>query len=328
MRTLGIGSIRLGMLVAILGAAASGALAQGTKTAATLRLDWVPGPHHIGPILAAQRGYYVAEGLDLSVKPGRGSGSTVQTVAAGTDMFGFADTGAMMIAVSKGAPVVMVANITQLGANGAVTLDKPMSSPQELVGKTIGMVPGEAGQVALAAVAKKHGIAESSYRVIAVEAASKTTALLTKRVDLIPGFRFGDYLRAQAQNPSVKITLFSAWGVNLLGNGYFVQSALLDKNPELVERFVRATMRGWEDAIKDPKAGVDAVMKEFPDTNRTFVEAGLPLVIEHMHSPATKGKPHGWMADEDWKSTLDIMKASGLEGDRPTTAFYRNVIKP
>ncbi|MEO7404415.1 MAG: ABC transporter substrate-binding protein [Burkholderiales bacterium] len=321
------------MVATILGSAAitfaaPTAYAQAAKpVAATLRLDWVPGPHHVGPILAAQRGYYAAEGLDIAVRAGRGSGSTVQVVAAGTDMFGFADAGAMAIAISKGAPVIMVANITQLGANGAVTLDRPMASPQDLVGKTIGMVPGEAGQVALAAVAKKHGIPETAYRVISVEAASKTAALLTKRVDVIPGFRFGDYLRAQAQNPNVKIALFSDWGVNLIGNGYFVQTALLDKNPELVQKFLRATMRGWEETIKDPKAGVDALMKEFPDTNRSFVEAGLPLVFAHMHSPATKGKPIGWMADEDWKSTLEVMKGTGLEGDRPTSAFYRNLIK-
>lgn len=307
---------------------APAALAQGGKpTPATLRLDWVPGPHHIGPLLAAQRGYYAAEGMDLAVRPGRGSGSTVQVVASGADLFGFADAGVMAIAVSKGAPVVMIANVTQLGPNGAITLDKKMDSPKDLVGKTIGLVPGEAAQAALLAVAKKHGIAESAFRIISIEAASKTAALLTRKVDMIPGFRFGDYLRAQSQNPDVKIALFSEWGVNILGNGYVVQTSTLEKNPELVEKFLRATLRGWQDAIKDPKAGVDALMKEFPDTNRQFVENGLPLVVEHMHSAATKGKPLGWMADEDWKTTLEVMKSAGLEGDRPTSAFYRNMVK-
>src|SRR5437867_11605295 len=95
---------------------------QAQKTQATLRLDWVPGPHHIGPVLAAQRGYYAQEGLDISVRPGRGSGSTVQVIAAGTELFGFADPGAMALAVGKGAQLVMVANVTQLGPNGAITL--------------------------------------------------------------------------------------------------------------------------------------------------------------------------------------------------------------
>ena len=278
------------------------------KVAATLRLDWVPSAHHAGPVLAAQRGYYSQEGIDLAVRPGRGSGSTVQVIATGADLFGFADAGAMAIAASKGAPVIMVAHLMQLGPNGAITLDRAMTSPKDIVGKTIGLVPGESAHVALLAVAKKHGIPDSAYRIVSIEAASKIAALLTKKVDMIPGFRFGDYLRAYTQNPNAKITLFSDWGVNILGNGYFVSTGTLEKNPELVQRFVRATLRGWQDALKDPKAGVDALVKEFPDTNRQFIEIGLPMVFEHMHSPATKGKPLGWMAEEDWKTTLETMK--------------------
>jgi NitT/TauT family transport system substrate-binding protein len=300
--------------------------AQGARVQATLRLDWVPGPHHIGPVLAAQRGYYAQEGLDLSVRPGKGSGSTVQAVASGSDQFGFADAGAMAIAVSKGVPVVMVANITQLGPNGAITLDRQMQSPKDLAGKTIGLVPGESAHVGLLAVAKKHGIAEGAYRIVATDASTKIAALLTGKVNAIAGFRFGDYLRAYSQNPNVKIALFSDWGVNVLGNGYFVTTGMLEKNPDLVRRFVNATMRGWQDAVNDPKAGIDALAKEFPETNRQFIELGLPIVFEHMHSKATKGKPLGWMAEEDWRSTLEIMKASGLEGDRPPSAYYRNLV--
>jgi NitT/TauT family transport system substrate-binding protein len=303
------------------------ALAQGARVPATLRLDWVPGPHHIGPVLALQRGYYAQEGIDLSVRPGKGSGSTVQVVASGSDLFGFADAGTMAVAVSKGVPVIMVANITQLGPNGAITVDRQLQSPKELTGKTIGLVVGESAHVGLLAVAKANGIPEGAYRVISTDASTKIAALLTGKVDAIAGFRFGDYLRAYSQNPNVKIALFSDWGVNVLGNGYIVTTATLEKNPDLVQRFLRATLRGWQDALSDPKAGIDALIKEFPETNRQFVEMGLPMVFEHMHSRATKGKPLGWMAEEDWKSTLEIMKSSGLQGERPPGAYYRNLVQ-
>src|SRR5437016_5246918 len=174
--------------------------ASAQKVAATLRLDWVPGSHHIGPVLAAQRGYYAAEGIDLAVKPGRGSGSTVQIVASGGDLFGFADAGTMALAASKGAPVVMVANTTQLGPCGIITVGKKIGSPKEIEGKSIGAVPGGADYVAMLAVLKQHNIPETSYRMVSVEAASKTAALLTRKVDAIPGFSFGDYLRAHVSD--------------------------------------------------------------------------------------------------------------------------------
>jgi NitT/TauT family transport system substrate-binding protein len=298
------------------------------RTSATLRVDWIPGSHHIGPLLAVERGYYAAEGLDLEVKPGKGSGATVQVVATGGDLFGFADAGVMAIAASKGAPVIMVANTTPRGPNGAITIGPKLNTPKELEGKSLGMVPGESSQAAVSALMTKYQIPPSAYRVINVEAASKVPALLTKRVDVIPGFRFGDYLRAWAQNKDTKITLFSDWGLNILGNGYFVTTTTLEQKPELVRAFLRATMKGWKDAIADPKAGVAVLMKAYPETNREFADLGLPMVIEHMSSDATKGKPLGFMAEDDWKGTLEVMKGAGLEGNFPPSKFYRNLIEP
>jgi NitT/TauT family transport system substrate-binding protein len=219
----------------------------------------------------------------------------------------------------------MVSNTTPRGPNGAITLGAKLNSPRELEGKTLGIVPGEASQAAVSALMAKYHIAPSAYRVIAVEAASKVPALLTGKVDVIPGFRFGDFLRAYAQNKNTKITLFSDWGLNILGNGYFVTTSTLEQKPEMVRAFLRATLRGWKDAMADPKAGVEALMKAYPETNREFAELGLPMVFEHMHSDATKGKPLGWMAEEDWKVTLEVMKGAGLEGNAPASKYYRNV---
>ena len=225
------------------------------------------------------------------MRPGRGSGNTVQVVASGGDLFGFADAGTMAVAVSKGAPVVMVANVTQRGPIGVITLGRKLGSPKELEGKIVGLVPGEAPQVAMLAVMKRHGIPDTAIRTVAVEAAVKVAALLTKKVDVIPGFSFGDYLRAQAQNPDVQIALFSDWGVNLLGNGYLVARSTLEQKPALVYGFLRATLRGWTDAIADPQAGIDAFMAAFPESNRQFITAGLPMVIDHMHSAGSSATP-------------------------------------
>jgi NitT/TauT family transport system substrate-binding protein len=321
-----IGAVLLVTVLASLVLVAPGA-PEPARVAATLRLDWVPGAHHIGPILAAKRGYYAREGLDLEVKPGKGSSSTVQLVATGGDLFGFADAGVMALAISRGAPVVMVANPTPVGANGAITIGVPMTSPKDYEGKKIGLVPGESSHAILQALLKKYNIPETSYRVIAVEASSKVPALLAGKVDTIPGFRFGDFLRAYTQNPDTKIKLFSDWGINVLGNGYLVTTKTLAEKPDLVRGFVRATIRGWTDTIADPTAGVDALLAAFPDTNRRFAELGLPLVIEHMHTPATSGKPLGWMSEEDWKATIDLLKTTGLEGDRPLSAYYRNMVE-
>lgn len=323
-------AVLLLMMVTLLASSAAGQPARtapAPRVAATLRLDWVPGPHHVGPVLAVQRGYYADEGIDLTVSPGRGSGATVQIIASGRELFGFADAGAMAIAAAKDAPVIMVANTTPRGPAGVITLGPKIASPEELKGKSIGMVLG-ADTVQFEAVTRKYGLPASASRIVAIEAASKVPALLSRQVDLITGFRFGDYLRAYTQSKEAKITLYSEWGVNLLGNGYIVSTSTLAEKPQLVQGFLRATLRGWKDTIADQKAGVAALMTAFPDTNRQYIELGLPWVFEHMESERTKGKPLGWMAEGDWTTTLDVLKAAGLlDKDRPVQSYYRNVLE-
>src|SRR5262249_10034932 len=129
-------------LIPLSAAGQAGKAAPATKVTTTLRLDWVPGPHHVGPILAAQRGYYADEGIDLTVSPGRASGGTVQIIASGRELFGFADAGAMAIAAAKDAPVIMIANTTPRGPAGVITLGPKIASPEQLKGKSIGMVLG------------------------------------------------------------------------------------------------------------------------------------------------------------------------------------------
>lgn len=310
-------------------AAAEAPPVQGRQDA-SLRLDWVPGPHHVGPALALERGYYAAEGINLRIGEGTGSAVTVQAVATGQDTFGFADAGQMVLAVGRGAPVKMIANTTQKSPVGVIYLPPtPINSPQDLAGKTIGAAPGDGSLPALPAVARVNGVDPDSYRIVTIEAATKIPALLQRRVDAIVGYRFGDYLRAWVNNHDVRIHLYADWGVNTLGNGYLAQERTLQERPDLALGFTRATMRGWKDAQADPQAGIQALMRQFPATNEEFVQIGLPMVIEHFYNEDTQGRPLGWMAERSWQQTVDILRTyGGLEGNPDISSLYTNDFIP
>jgi NitT/TauT family transport system substrate-binding protein len=297
---------------------------------ASLRLDWVPGAYHVGPALALERGYYDQEGISLRMGEGTGSAVTVQAVASGQDTFGFADAPTMALAVARGAPVRMVANTTQRSPVGVIYVPPTqIDRPQDLVGKTVGAAAGDAALTALPAVARLNGVDPNSYRVVSIEAATKIPALLERRVDTIVGDRFGDYLRAYVVNPSVRIQLYADWGVNTLGNGYITQDRTIRERPDLVRGFVRATLRGWQDAAADPQAGVAALMRQFPTTREDFVVAGLPLVIEHFYNEDSQGQPLGWTAERTWQQTVDILREyGGLEGNPPLNTLYTNEFIP
>ncbi len=297
---------------------------------ATLRLDWVPTPHHVGPVLALARGYYAAEGINLTIGEGTGSAVTVQAVAAGQDTFGFADAGTMTLAVSRGVPVIMVANTTPRSPIGVIYLPPTtIDRPQDLSGKTVGAAPGDASLTALPAVARLNGVDPDSYRIVNIEAATKIPALLQRRVDTIVGFRFGDYLRAWTENPDVRIVLYSDWGVNTLSNGYLVSQRTLQERPDLVRGFVRATIRGWKDVQADPDAGIRAMEQQFPTMRQDVLVAGVPMVLEHLYSDATRGHPLGWMAEQDWAQTVSVLHDyGGMDTIPAMSSLYTNDFVP
>jgi NitT/TauT family transport system substrate-binding protein len=284
----------------------------------------------VGPALALERGYYQAEGINLRIGEGTGSAVTVQSVGGGQDTFGFADAGTMVPAVARGAPVKMVANTTQRSPIGVIYLPPTViDTPQDLVGKTIGAAAGDASLTALPAVARLNGVDPNSYRIVNIEAATKVPALVQRQVDTIVGFRFGDYLRAWTINRDVRMHLYADWGVNTLGNGYIVASSTLAQRPDLVRGFVRATLRGWQDAQADPDAAIAALLRQFPTTNQEFLVAGLPMVFEHFRSDATQGRPLGWMSDSDWQQTVAVLRNyGGLETEPPLDALYTNEFIP
>ena len=99
---------------------------------------------------------------------------------------------------------------------------------------------------------------------------------------------------------------------------------LIKNNPDLVRRFVRATIKSWEEAKKNPGAAVDAALKAKSDLNRQSTLEQLQVDIELLDSPNSKGRI-GWGAQADWDQTLDLLKKyRDLKTTEPWTTFHTN----
>jgi NitT/TauT family transport system substrate-binding protein len=104
-----------------------------------------------------------------------------------------------------------------------------------------------------------------------------------------------------------------------------VGTALMEKQPDLVKKFVAASQKGWEAAAKDPDAAVTASLKLYPDLSKDMLREGLKISLEEqLHTPATQGHPIGWTAEDDWKKMLAMLKTySGITPKEPS-AYYTN----
>ena len=118
-------------------------------------------------------------------------------------------------------------------------------------------------------------------------------------------------------------------GANIVGMTIVTTSDLIKTNPDLVRRFVRATVKSWEEAKKNPGAAVDAALKVKPDLNRQ--SHARPADGRHRparfaelqgHGSAGARRPTGTRRSRSSRNTATV------KTDKPWTAFHTNEFLP
>jgi NitT/TauT family transport system substrate-binding protein len=309
--------IALPRLLVILGAAVTAFAAYGQSPSAsprqdvTLRLDWIPTWYHSVFYTALNRGYYSDVGLNVTIGQGKGSATTAQVVGSGSETFGLMDMSTMMLAVSNGAPLVAVGGLIQRSPEAVISLSSAnVKSPKDLEGKRWGFTAGSSGETIFKLFAAKTGVDDSKLVRITVDAGAKLTFLLTEKVDFITDWAVSVNPLIVAQGKTPGNLVYADYGVHFNASSLATTKSMLASKPEVVKGFLAATVKGIEEAMKNPEPAVDALI-----ANQSAVAGNRDLMIGQMkelatflHSDQTKGKPTLWLAPEDVASTLELAK--------------------
>ena len=236
------------------------------KEKVVLMLNWYLYSEHAPFFLGKERGYYDQEGIDLDIQEGRGSGVTVQAVAANTATFGYVDVPTMIKAAAKGAPVKSVGVALQLSPMSVMGFsDKNIRVPKDIVGKTVAVTPGDSMSQVWPLFLKKTGLNETDFKTVSGDAQTKLNAVMNGQADLLLGYVMDQAIKLQdgTKKPVYPIR-FADYGVNLVSSGIIVNKETLAKNPDMVKRFMRAATKSLEEAAKNPEAAIDAMLKANP----------------------------------------------------------------
>ena len=271
------------------GSAAALALAFGTvpaqaQTAIKFTLDWVfQGP--TSPFLVAlEKGYYKAEGLDVTMDPGQGSAGAVQRVATGAYQIGFADVNSTIEynAKNPGKEILCVFMAYDFAPFGVYALKKSgIKVPKDLEGKKLGAPVFDAGRRGFPIFQKANGIGAVNW--ISMDPPLRETMLVRGDVDAITGFYFTSLLNLEARGVKAEdlaVQLFPQFGVKLYGNAIIASEEFLKKNPEAVKAFLRAFAKGARQVIADPKAATAVVKERDGIINAELEERRLRLAID------------------------------------------------
>jgi NitT/TauT family transport system substrate-binding protein len=305
------------------------ALNAEANDAVSLRLNWYLGGLHVPFYYGRDEGFFAEEGIDLTINEGRGSGNTVQVVAAGSDTFGMADSSSLIGLAAQGAEIKSVMSLLNSTGFSVVSLaEAGIREPKDLEGKSLAVSPGDPLAQLLEAVAKANDVDLSTITFVQVDPAAKVVTVLEKRADALLGGADDQYFLIKYQGQEPHALRYSEHGANIVGMTILTSTDLIENNPDLVERFVRASVRSWEAAIENPEAAVEAGVREKPDLNTQSTLDQLMVDIELLRSPASPDRI-GYGAEEDWTRTIDLLKEyRELETDQDWTAFHTNDFIP
>ncbi len=294
--------------------------------AVSLRLNWLLSGVHAIFYLGVDKGFYKENGIELSIGEGQGSARTVQVVATGSDTFGLVDGGSVIAGAARGAPVKAVLGIMNTSPYGiSFRADAGVTTIADAAGKSIAATAGEATLALLPAVWKANNVDASKVRVLNVDGPGKLVAVLEKRTDgLLAGLE-GQVIILDQKGLKQKVFSLAELGVNTVGLTIVASSKTIDGNPDLVKRFVRATIKSLEAAKADPAAAVAAALKAKPEADKALLAAQLAVSLTLVPSPSTPAAPTGEMAAADWARTLDLMKTyQDVKTDLPAGTFFTN----
>jgi NitT/TauT family transport system substrate-binding protein len=255
---------------------------------AQTRLKFVLNWKYQGPqgifFLPEDRGYYKAEGLDMTIDQGSGSGAAVPLVANGTYDVGFGDINALIELAGRNpqdAPIAVYVMYNQPPFTVAVKADSPIKSPKDFEGRTLGGAANDGALKLFPAFCKIAQIDCSKVKITNMQPNLREQMLMQGQVDGVFGYvntiRFSAKLMG-VEEKQLRYINFGDYGMDLYSNGIIISKRLTTEKPEAVRGLVRAINKGVVETIKDPDAAVASVAKR---------EALIKIPVERERLDAT-----------------------------------------
>jgi NitT/TauT family transport system substrate-binding protein len=254
-------------------------------------------------VVAIDKGYFKAEGLDVTIDSAGGSLEPINRVASGTYDMGFGDINSLIKFrdANPGTPlkaVFMVYNKPAFSIVGRKS--RGVSSPKDLEGKKLGAPPPDGAYAQWPIFTQANGIDASKVTIVNVGFPVREPMLASGEVDAITGFSFSSYINLKDRGvPASDITvlLMADYGVNLYGNTIIVNPKFAAEKPEAVKGFIRALVKGLQETVRNPTAAVDSVLKR-NDVAKKEVELERLQIALKENILTTEVKKNGYGAVE------------------------------
>lgn len=240
----------------------------------TVQLDWVAEPEHGGFYQAQAKGFFAAEGLDVTLIPGGPNAFVMPKVATGKADIGQADSTSTLLQQAQGLPVVQFAAVFQDDPSGLlINANSNIHTFSDLEGKTVIARPEWAF---LDFLKKKLGL---NFTLVPTNFSIEP--LLGNKEGILQGYYIAEpyhVVKAGGKKPR----FLGTWEVDFRAYAVLVTNRRFARqHPEELKAFLRAYIKGWKDYLEGDPTEAHALMKAAnPNNTDEFMMASRALIIE------------------------------------------------
>jgi NitT/TauT family transport system substrate-binding protein len=235
-------------------------------TKIVFQADWYPQPEHGGFYTALAKGYYKDEGLDMTILPGGPYISVEKQVSAGSAQFGMGSSDKVLESNAEGQTLVAVAATMQHDPQGImVRKDSPIHSFADLNGHSVAVKVGE--DTWFKFVVKRFNL----NNVHVVPAMMNVANFVADPQYIQQAFATSEPFFAHQAGIETRVLLVSDAGYSPYRVMYTTRE-YLQQHPEIVAKFVRASLKGWKDYLNDPSAAHAMIAKLNPALNAEWMK--------------------------------------------------------
>ncbi len=310
--------LRLAAAIAAAAGAALGATSISAGAALDkvhLQTDWIPSGEHAMYFAGWEKGFWKDEGIDINVTRGYGSGDTVGKVGAGAADFGVADIAAVMTARQR--TDMPVKTIMQLYTHSPHSLFVLKSSGitdfKGLEGKRISITPGNSHKLYFPAVAEKSGTDPSKILWTNTDASAMAAMLIAKQIDAAPFYSMHYYYQNKAAMRSgeeIVVLPFQKVGFTIYSASIITSEKMLQDNPDLVKRFLRATQRSFRWARDNQLEACKLHVKRNPVVDLDDCQGSLRATVDFVFNSHSKSTGLGQIDDARLAFTYETVAAA------------------
>lgn len=287
-----------------------------------VELDWLPGGDKAPAYVGVSKGFFAAEGLEVTIQNGHGSSDAITKAATGAADFASGGLGALMTAAAEGpVPVKAIMSIYTKQPDALFTVKgSPITSLTSVAGHSVATATFSSSNTIWPVVLAANGIDPSSVKLLKVDPGALAPMLASGQVDatinwvtVVPST--GAVLKQAGKE--LAVIPWSKFGLDGYGLSVFASDKIIKEKPAVVARFVRAMLKAIDYCVAHPDAAGEAVHQAAPSLDAPVAaaafRASIPLIKNEISAKDGEGAFEPGLLKKTW---IWVAKAQNYPEDK------------